>query len=293
MEYIPAFAGGARNIQMKIYISVDMEGISGINSPEHVKRDGRLYAEGRRLLTDDVNAAVRGALEGGADEVIVADMHGGSNNLIIPEVDPRAMLLEGAPRSPRFAFLNKTVDGMVLLGYHAMNGTLEATLEHTMSSASWHKFTVNGTPWGELAIDATLAAEAGVPVIMVSGDDKLRTEARIFLGEAVEFACVKQGLGRQQALCMSAANGQKTVCEHMRRAVERLKNGEHFPLMKLEERYKIDLTYKFVPDADEAALQYGAKRIDGYTVETNYARLSDMYGGVWAERGIVQTVHNA
>lgn len=152
---------------MKIYISVDMEGISGINSPEHVKRDGRLYAEGRRLLTDDVNAAVRGAFEGGADEVIVADMHGGSNNLIIPEVDPRAMLLEGAPRSPRFAFLDKTVDGMVLLGYHAMNGTLEATLEHTMSSASWHKFTVNGTPWGELAIDATLAAEAGVPVIMV------------------------------------------------------------------------------------------------------------------------------
>ena len=76
---------------MKIYISVDMEGISGINSPEYVTRDGRLYGVGQRLMTADVNAAVRGAFDGGADEVIVADMHGASGNLLVEELDPRAL----------------------------------------------------------------------------------------------------------------------------------------------------------------------------------------------------------
>ena len=277
---------------MKIYISADMEGISGINSPEYVKvADGRLYAEGRRLLTGDINAEVAGAFEGGADEVIVADMHGGSNNVIAQELDERALLLVGAPCVPRFAFLDGSVDGVILLGYHAMNGTLMANLEHTMSSMSWHRFAVNGRAWGELGIDATLAAEAGVPVVMASGDDKLCAEARAFLGDGVETACVKQGLGRQRALCLSVARGQRTVREHARRAVERLMAGERFPLMELYERYTVSITYKFVPDADAAANALGSRRVDGYTVENDYARLSQMYGGLWADMGTEQVIH--
>lgn len=277
---------------MKIYISADMEGISGINSPEYVRvGDGRLYAEGRRLLTGDINAAVAGAFEGGADEVIVADMHGGSNNVIAQDVDERALLLVGAPCVPRFAFLDGQVDGMILLGYHAMNGTPMATLEHTMSSAAWHRFAVNGRAWGELGIDATLAAEAGVPVVMVSGDDKLCAEARAFLGGQVETACVKQGLGRQQALCLSVARGQRLVRERARSAVKRLCAGERFPLMELYERYTVSITYKFVPDADAATNARGTRRVDGYTVETDYERLSQMYGGIWAPKGVEQIVH--
>ena len=90
---------------MKIYISVDMEGVSGINCPDYVTRDGRLYAVGQRLATADTNAAVRGAFDGGADEVIVADMHGGSGNLLVESLDPRAMLMAGVPHQPRFPFL--------------------------------------------------------------------------------------------------------------------------------------------------------------------------------------------
>lgn len=84
---------------MKIYIAVDMEGVSGVNSPEHVKTDGRLYAEGRRLLTREINAAVAGAFDAGADEVIVADMHGGSNNLLTEDVDSRASARRRAARA--------------------------------------------------------------------------------------------------------------------------------------------------------------------------------------------------
>ena len=273
---------------MKIYISVDMEGISGINNPEYVLRTERLYAVGQRLMTADVNAAVRGAFDGGADEVIVADMHGASGNLLVEELDPRAKLLAGTPHQPRFPFLDEQVNGMFLLGYHAMAGTLRANLEHTMTSKAWHKFCVNEKPYGELGIDAEIASEAGVPVVMVSGDDKLCEEAAAWL-PGVETAMVKQGLGRQSALCLSPQMGNQKVYEHARRAVERLCAGEAFWLPTVNSPARVAITYKMMPDAD-AANGYGTKRLDGYTVETTYDRLSHMYGGIWKEYGIEQKI---
>ena len=273
---------------MKIYISVDMEGISGINSPEYVLRDGMHFQAGRRLLTADVNAAVRGAFDGGADEVIVADMHAASGNIIIEDLDPRALIMAGTPHQPRFPFLDKSVDGLFLLGYHAMAGTERANLEHTMSSKAWHKFCINGRPYGELGIDAELAAEEGVPVVMVSGDDKLCEEGRAWLGD-IETAMVKQGLGRQSALCLSPKRGQEVVYDHAKRAVERLIAGEKFALPEIPSPCNVAITYKMVPDADAANI-YGTKRLDGYTVETPYNKLSDMYGGIWSDCGIEQKI---
>ena len=268
---------------MKIYISVDMEGISGISSVDYTLRDGRLYAMGQRLATDDASAAVRGAFDGGADEVIVADMHGGSLNLLADRLDPRAKLLAGVPHVPRFPLLDESVDGMVLLGYHAMVGTENATLEHTMNSKSWFKYCVNDVPYGEVSIDAELAAWAGVPVVMVSGDDYLCKEAKAMLGDQIEAAQVKLGLGRQTALCLSPEEGQKRVYEAMKRACERLAAGEKFPLAAKNSPVTVRTTYKFTPDADAAAVHYGARRIDGNTVEVNFPRLADAYGGIWQE----------
>ncbi len=273
---------------MKIYISADMEGISGISASDYVIADGRLYNVGRKLLTEDINAAVRGAFDGGADQVIVADVHGGRVNVLVEELDPRALVLAGWPRQPRFPFLDKSVDGVFLLGYHAMAGTERGNLEHTMTSAAWHCFRVNGEPWGELGIDAELAAEAGVPVVMASGDDKLCAEARGWLGN-VETAMVKQGLARQSALCLSPERGRAVVYEHAKRAVERLAAGETFFLPPVPSPAKVAITYKMVPDAD-AASTYGTKRLDGYTVETTYERLSQMYGGTWSDYGIEQVL---
>lgn len=273
---------------MKIYIAADMEGISGISTPDYVTKDGSLYATGRKLLTQDINAAVRGAFDGGADQVIVADVHGGRVNVLVEELDPRALLISGWPRQPRFPFLDKSVDGVFLLGYHAMAGTPGANLEHTMTSAQWHCFRVNGKPYGELAIDAELAAEAGVPVVMVSGDDKLCREAEQWLG-VVETAMVKQGLGRQSALCLSPERGQQLVYDRAKRAVERLASGESFFLPEIPSPARVAITYKMVPDADEANV-FGTKRLDGYTVETTYEKLSQMYGGIWRDFGIQQVV---
>ena len=273
---------------MKIFIAVDMEGISGINCPDYVLKDGRLYSAGQRLATKDVNAAVRGAFDGGADEVIVADVHSVSGNLLVEELDPRAKLLLGNPYKPRFPFLDKTVDGMFLVGYHAMAGTLYANLEHTMNSKSWHCCRVNGKAYGELGIDSEIAAESGVPVIMVSGDDKLCEEAAGWL-PGVETAMVKQGLGRQAALCLAPAVGNELVYAAAKKAVERLAGGETFAFPEMPSPARVAITYKMMPDAD-AANGYGTKRLDGYTVETTYNRLSDWYGGIWSEYGIEQKI---
>jgi D-amino peptidase len=177
---------------------------------------------------------------------------------------------------------------MILLGYHAMAGTLYANLEHTMSSATWHCFKVNGKPYGELGIDSEIAAESGVPVIMVSGDDKVCEEAAAWL-PGVETAMVKQGLGRQSALCLSPAMGNQKVYEHAKRAVERLCAGEAFWLPTVNAPARVAITYKMMPDADKANT-YGTKRLDGYTVETTYERLSHMYGGIWKDYGIEQKI---
>lgn len=273
---------------MKIFISADMEGISGINSPEYVLKDGSLYQTGRRLLTQEINAAVRGAFDGGATQVIVADVHGARINILVEELDPRALNLTGWPRQPRFPFLDDTVDGMFLLGYHAMAGTQGACLEHTMTSAAWHCFRVNGEPYGELGIDAELAAEAGVPVVMVSGDDHFCREARQWLGN-VETAVVKQGIARQAALCLSPERGREAVYAAAKRAVERLKAGEKFALPQIPSPARVTITYKMMPDADQANVP-GTRRLDGYTVETTYDRLSDMYGGIWSSYGIEQQI---
>jgi len=274
---------------MKIYIAVDMEGISGIYSPDYVLTTGRHYSIGQRLLTADVNAAVRGAFDGGADEVIVADVHGGSGNILVENLDPRALLLAGGHFPCRFPFLDDKVDGMFLIGYHAMAGTRMANLEHTMSSASWHRFCVNGTPYGEVEIDAEIAAECNVPVVMVSGDDKLCEESLAWLGN-IEAAMVKQGLARQSALCLSPAKGNEVVYTHARRAVERLVSGEHFQLPEVPSPVTVTLTYKMVPDAD-AANVYGTRRIDGYTVETPCEHLSDMFKGIWNVHDVEQKIH--
>lgn len=275
---------------MKIYIAVDMEGISGIYSPEYVSVSGRYYSVGQRLLTADVNAAVRGAFDAGAEEVIVADVHGGSGNILVESLDPRALLLAGGQFPCRFPFLDQSVNGMFLIGYHAMAGTRMGNLEHTMSSAGWHRFCVNGTPYGEVEIDAEIAAECGVPVVMVSGDDKLCEESRAWLGN-IEAAVVKQGLSRQSALCFSPAKGNQLVYAHARRAVERLAAGESFPLAPVPSPATVALTYKMVPDADAASV-YGTRRIDGYTVETPYEHLSDMFKGLWSAQGVEQKIHS-
>ncbi len=210
---------------MKIFVMVDMEGISGIVKSAQVSasEDPGLYAAARRYLCWDVNACVRGCIAGGAEKITVRDAHGSGFNFIWEELDPRAEYIQGSTEKGRMPGIAE-YDGLILLGYHAMAGTREAILEHTMSSKGWQNFWINGRRCGELAIDAGIAGDAGVPTILVSGDDKVCREARAFL-PGVVTAQVKVGLGCQGGILLPKDKAHAMIEGKCAEAVAELKKN--------------------------------------------------------------------
>ncbi len=201
---------------MKVFVMCDMEGISGIVKVAQVVPGGPDYQTGRMYMTRDVNACVAGCIEGGATTVVVRDAHYMGFNMIAEHLDPRAEYVQGqspAERIPNIA----DFDGLILLGYHAMAGTPEALHEHTMSPEAWQNLWINGVKSGELAIDAGIAGDHGVPTIMVSGDDKLCDEARQFLKDVVTVQ-VKKGLAAEGGQLLPAERAHQLIREGAARA---------------------------------------------------------------------------
>lgn len=216
---------------MKIYIMTDIEGISGISSSNYAsasKNRPDLIAEGRVLMAGDINACVEGCFQGGATEVIVKDCHGGGFNVTRSMIDPRADLIDGDTPGERFADIEGSA-GLILLGYHAKGGTLGAVCEHTMSSVGWQHAWLNGRETGEIGIDAAIAAEHGVPVIMVSGDDKTCLEARDWLPQAVTCQ-VKKGFSCNGARMPSLEKTRALITE---KSAEAVRKAPGMPLLKI------------------------------------------------------------
>ena len=158
---LPCWAQG-----FKVYISTDMEGCSGVTCSEQVAGE-----EGKQLMAGDMNACIEGCFAAGATEVVVRDHHAGGRNVNPQAIDKRAKLIQGTTPESRF----KDIEGsaaMILLGYHAKALTPNGTLAHSFSSASIQGMWLNGREVGEIGVDAAIAAEHNVPVVMVSGDDK-------------------------------------------------------------------------------------------------------------------------
>ena len=247
---------------MKIFVAVDMEGISGIFQSQQVSPDSPHYAAGRRYLTEDVNACVGGCIAGGATEVVVRDIHGGGNHFIYEDLDPRAEYVRGLTDRERLPGIAEC-GGLILLGYHAMAGTPEAILEHTMSSRSWQNFRMNGEPMGEVGIDAGIASDHGVPTIMVSGDDKVCKEAKKLL-KGVVVAQVKKGLSCQGGQLLSWEVARDLIAKRSEQAVRKAERIA--PLsVKRPVRMRLELVSRgTVPNLDSKPY---AKVIDGRTYE--------------------------
>lgn len=194
---------------MKIFVMVDMEGISGVLKPAQVTGGDPEYARARPWMCQDVNACVDGLFAGGATEVVVRDAHASGFNFHLDLLDPRAEYVQGAGNGPRMPGIGG-MDGLVLLGYHAMAGTGEAVLEHTMSSKAWQNFWMNGRLSGEIAIDAGIAGDHGVPVILVTGCDKACREAEDFL-PGVVTAAVKTAYGLEYARLLPLPRAQDLI----------------------------------------------------------------------------------
>ncbi|GIP36154.1 M55 family metallopeptidase [Paenibacillus sp. J2TS4] len=205
---------------MKIYVSVDMEGISGIILREQLMRGEPLYSEARHLLTREVNAIVEGLLEAGVEQIVVKDAHATGFNFIPENLHPGAMYcMGGTPMNERFPGLDSSFDGAMLIGYHGMAGTPRAVRDHTMSSATYQRTELNGNPVGEIVLDAMLFGLHNVPVLLVTGDDATCREAEQALGSVHTYE-TKTAITRHSALIKPPQRVHSEIKKAVQQAVE-------------------------------------------------------------------------
>jgi len=245
-----------------------MEGISGVVHWDHVDSNHQEYNRFRKLMTGDVNAAIQGAFEGGAEEVIVADGHGSGRNILVEELDARARLNSGGP-SP-FAMVQGVdtgVDAAMFVGYHARVGSTNAILDHTWSSTCVANVWLNGEPVGEIGWNASVCGHFGAPVIMISGDQTACAEAQALIGDAIQTAVVKQARGRMAAECLPPELSTLRIREAAARAVRGLRAGQAPRALRLEAPIRATLELVTSDMADRAALLPGAQRLEGKRIE--------------------------
>jgi D-amino peptidase len=170
MTLVLAFAAAASAQGPRIFIVTDLEGVAGVNNwDEQVTPGQRRFEESRRLLLGEVNAAVEGALEGGASEVVIWDGHDGSRTLSKDAIHPKARLIQGRPTPADYYLSEGHYDGIMFVGQHAKAGTPRGLLAHSQS-LSVRDITINGKSVGEIGQVAAIAGHFGIPVIMVAGD---------------------------------------------------------------------------------------------------------------------------
>ena len=241
---------------MKVYIVQDMEGVSGI-----VRKEGDLKEEGadrhreaRLLMTLEINAAVEGALEGGATEVRVHEAH----RFILSELHPEAELVMGY----RNFLLDDSFSAMFIVGQHARARTMNAVMAHSWSSKSIREMSLNGILMGEIGLTAVYAGCYGVPVALVTGDRAATEEARELLGD-IETAAVKEGFGLNAALCMPFQKARDLIRQKARAAMGRC--GEIAPYV-LQPPIEFRTEFHSPAVAERCELFPGVKRLDATTV---------------------------
>lgn len=251
---------------MNVYISADMEGITGqvtwkaCGAPSGDHYD---FAFARRMMTHDVNAAIRGARRAGATRVVVKDSHGTSRNLLIDELESGTELItgEGAGSDGMVHGIGEGFDCALLVGYHAMAGTDRAVMEHTICGSN-HRVWIGERQVGEMGMSGMIAAHHGVPIVMVSSDDAGCREAAHFF-DRVATADVKAGYGRYMARCLHPSETAAIIERAAFEGVERRATiGSYMPT-DLIARIEFNQT----SEADYACRMPGTKKADAYTVE--------------------------
>jgi D-amino peptidase len=234
---------------MKILVSVDMEGVSGVVSRRetatgwpHGAPKGNDYERARQWMTEDANAAIRGAFDGGATEVIVADAHDGMLNLVWEALDPRAQLIRGYENrvGGMSAGIDASFDGLFFVGYHARANDGRGVLSHTFTGpVTLWDVRLNGEPASEARFNAAVAGHHGVPVGLITGDDVICAETRNWLPH-VETAVVKYAIDRYTARCLP----QPAALEVIQSAATRgAQNLGHMPAYRLASPVRLEMVW--------------------------------------------------
>ena len=240
---------------MKIYISVDIEGVCGTTTWSEVTRGNGEYPEFQQQMTGEVKAACEGAFEAGATEIVIKDAHDTARNIIAELLPEKTRLIRGWSRHPYMMMqeLDPSFDGVVMLGYHTYGGGAGNPLAHTMSNTRISSITINGLATSEFLINSYTAMLEKVPVLFVSGDRELCDHAAEII-PGIETAAVKTGVG------------ESTVNIHPRTAREMIKNGvkkaltgSKPKLQELPDWFSVNVSYNDIRDSYKASFYPGAE----------------------------------
>ena len=248
---------------LKIYISADMEGVVGTVTGDQLGPDGFEYERARRWMTEEVNAAIRGARASGATEILVSDSHGNGQNLILDELPADITVIRSWPRPlGMMAGIDDTFDGAIFIGYHTSTDNSTGVRAHTMSSARLTSVKLNGVPVPETGLNAAIAGHFGVPVIMLSGDDAIAEEATDLLGE-LETAVVKKAYGFHSAETMMPEAADQLIEDTAARAVARIADFEPWDLGGPIE---LEVSFKNYRPVEALGYLEIVERIDSHTI---------------------------
>lgn len=260
---------------MKFMVAVDCEGVACV-----VGRRGMALGEGKhyewaaKQATREADAAAKGLFDAGATEVIVWDNHGTGINLSYEDIDQRCQIALGAGAQRRWPGLDSSFAGVAMIGYHAMDNTVDAVLAHSFSSATYQYIKVNGVEVGEMAIDAACAGELGVPLIFVSSDDKGIAEAQK-LAPWVETVATKRGLGWNVTVSKHPLQAAMEIRQGAARAAHRLAEAKPFSFAS---PMQVELRFKRLEDAEQTSRdRAGWLRVDPYVCRRTVERISDLW----------------
>ncbi len=248
---------------MKVYMSVDMEGVACVTHGDHVKLEGTEYEAARKWMTAEANAAIDAAVEAGATAVVIADAHGHMRNILPDELHQDALLVRGSPRPlSMMDGLDETFAAVFFVGYHSMAGDPRGILAHTYSGAVVYCTKLNGISVGESGFNAAIAGHFGVPVALSSGDDTLDAEVAALM-PWTQRVITKWAIGPTAARNLTPRAAQERIRAGAKEALARL------PAMKplvFESPIRLEVSFMRAGSAERAADIPGVQRIDGRTL---------------------------
>ncbi len=240
-----------------------MEGITGVTNWDQVDPNHAEYPRFRRLMTSDINAAIRGVCDAGEEDILVTDGHDRGTNILIEELDPCAHLICGdyTPLA-MVQGIDQGIDGVIFVGYHARAGSQSAILDHTWSSRRVANLWLNDVLVGEYGLNGAVAGHFNVPVLMLTGDQTACAQASELLGN-IETVVVKTALSRMAAECLPPQVTEELIQKAASQAVKRLQAGDAPKPFVIASPVHVTLDFTTSDQADQASLLPGSKRLDG------------------------------
>jgi len=251
----------------KVFISVDMEGITGVVQPAQLGPDGFEYQRAREWMTGEVNAAISGIRSAGPADIVVADSHGNGQSLLIDKLPDDVQIVRWFPRPlEMMQGIDESFAAAVFIGYHASEWTANAVRGHTISSARLLGVKLNGAEVSEGIYNAALAGQFGVPVAFVSGDRLAVTQLQKAVA-GVEGAIVKEPLGYHSAMTLTPARGQAMIKDGVARAMSKLSSMQPY---RVRTPIDLEVGFKLTIDAERAAFVPGLARLDAHSVKGTF-----------------------